>query len=80
MAFAYRATIFIPIPIEQVMMTLNTPMASIELEYLFGVGAHRRMAGQAVSNLFGFFAAFFVDCVALYGKYLTDKRKLKLVV
>jgi len=31
MAFSYRAMIFIPIPIEQVMMTLNTSMDSIEL-------------------------------------------------
>jgi hypothetical protein len=51
------------------MMTLNTPMVSIELEYLFSVGAHRRVTGQAISNLVGFFAAFFVDGVALYGKY-----------
>jgi hypothetical protein len=62
------------------MMTLNTPMVSIELEYLFGVGAHRRVTGQAVSNVVGFFAAFFVDGVAAYGKYLTDKRKIKEVV
>ena len=55
-------------------MTLNPPMASVELEHLFGVGAHRRVTGQAVSDVVGFFAAFFVDGVALYGKYLTDKR------
>ena len=61
-------------------MTLNPPMASIELEYLFGVGAHRRVTGQAVSDLVGFFAALFVDGVALYSKYLTDKRKFKVVV
>ena len=61
-------------------MTLNHPMASIELEHLFGVGAHRRVTGQAVSDLVGFFAAFFVDGVALYSKYLTDKRKFKVVV
>ena len=61
-------------------MTLNTPMVSIELEYLFSVGAHRRVTGQAVSNLFGFFAAFFVDGVALYGKYLPDEREIKVVV
>ena len=61
-------------------MTLNPPMASIELEHLFGVCAHRRVTGQAVSDIVGFFAAFFVDGVALYGKYLTDKRKFKVVV
>ena len=61
-------------------MTLNTPMVSIELEYLFGAGAHRRVAGQAVSDVVGFFAAFFVNGVALYSKYLTDKRKFKVVV
>jgi hypothetical protein len=62
------------------MMTLNTPMVSIELEYLFGVGAHRRVTGQAISNVVGFFAAFFVDGVAMYGEYLTDKRKIKIIV
>jgi hypothetical protein len=80
MACAYNATIFIPIPIEYEMMALNTPMVSIELEHLFSVGAYRRVAGQSVSNFVGFFAAFFVDGVALYGKYLTDKRKFKVVV
>jgi hypothetical protein len=62
------------------MMTLNTPMVSIELEYLFGVGAHRRMTGQSISHFVGFFAAFFVDGVALYGKYLPDEREIKVVV
>ena len=61
-------------------MTLNAPMISIELEHLFGVGAHRRMTGQAVSHLKGFLAAFFVDGVALYGKYLPDEREIKVVV
>ena len=61
-------------------MTLNTPMTSVELEHLFGVGAYRRVAGQSVNNFVGFLAAFFVDCMALYSKYLTGKRELKLVV
>ena len=61
-------------------MTLNTPMVAIELEYLFGVGAHWRMTGQAVSNVIGFFTAFFVDGVAVYGKYLPDKWEIKVVV
>ena len=61
-------------------MTLNTPMVAIELEYLFGVGAHGRVTGQAISNIIGFFAAFFVDGVAMYGKNLPDKRKIKIVV
>ncbi len=61
-------------------MTLNTPMVTIELEYLFGVGAHWRMTAQAVSHIVSFFAAFFVDGVAVYGKYLPDKRKIKVVV
>ena len=61
-------------------MALNAPMVSIELEYLFGVGAHRRVTSQSISHIVGFFAAFFVDGVTLYGKYLTDKRKFKVVV
>jgi len=33
------------------------------------------VTGQAISNVVGFFAAFFVDGVAMYGEYLTDKGK-----
>ena len=61
-------------------MALNAPMVSIELEYLFGVGAHRRVTGQAISNVVGFLSAFFVDGVAVYGKYLTDTREIKIVI
>jgi len=31
-------------------MALNAPMVSIELEYLFGVGAHRRVARRLSEN------------------------------
>ena len=56
-------------------MTLNAPMISIELEHLFGVGAHRRMTGQAVSHLKGFLAAFFVYGVA-FQKYFEFKKRV----
>jgi hypothetical protein len=55
-------------------------MVSIKFEYLFGVSAHWRVTGQTISNIIGFFSAFFVDGVAVYGKYLPDKREIKIVV
>ena len=61
-------------------MTFNPPMVSIEFEYLFGVNTHWRVAGQTISNIISFFSVFFVDGVAMNGKYLPDKREIKVVV
>ncbi len=38
------------------------------------------MAGEAISDFIGFFAGFFDDRVALYGKDLSDKRKVEVAV
>jgi len=54
----------------------HPPMVSIELENVFGVGAHQRVTCQAVRNAVGFFATFFVNRVASYGNYLPDKMKI----
>jgi len=53
-------------------MAFDTPMVTIELEHLFSVGAHRRVAGQAVSNIVGFFAKA--------GRGLQPVRQAKLVI
>ena len=62
------------------MKTFDSPMTSIETEQLFGTGAVRRMAGQAVNEVVGLFAGFFVKGVTLEGKDLADEREIEVVV
>ncbi len=80
MAGAYGAALFIPIPIENIVMAFYAPMLSIEFEDPFGIGALSRATGEAISHFMGFFAGFFDDCVALYGKDLADKGKVEVAV
>jgi len=61
-------------------MAFYAPMASIKFEYLFGIGAHGRVTGEAISDFTGFFAGFFDDRVTLYGKNLSHKGKVEVII
>jgi len=80
MSRAYCAAIFIPIPIEAIVMAFYAPMLSIEVEYPFGIGALYRVTGESISHFTSFFASFFDNRVPLYSEDLADKGKVEVIV
>jgi len=71
---AYRAAIFVPVPIEHIVMAFYAPMTPIKLKYLLSLRAQGRMAGEAIDNFSGFFTGYFDNDVSLNGKDLAEHQ------
>lgn len=74
------ATILIPVPVEDMMTRLNRPMVTIECEHVLGIGAVRRMAGDAISEFPGLSAGFLKDHMAFDDIGLTDAGEVEIIV
>ena len=81
MTFAYAASVFIIIPVKDVMATVfDTPMASVGEEYLLGIYLIRRSAIDTIGDFAGDVAGFFVDGFPFDGKGLADMREVQIGV
>ena len=74
------AAVFIPVPVENVVAGLDTPVVAIEGEQTTRIGGFGGVAGQAIDDLSGFPAGFFVDDIALDRKGLADAGEGQVVV
>ena len=78
-AATYTATIFIVVPIKDVVATLNAPMASIGGENVTCVGFSGRLAGDAIGGLTRAFARLFICAVTFDHESLPDVREVQVV-
>jgi hypothetical protein len=80
-AGADAAAVLVPVPVKDIMAAvLNGPMVAIEGEDALGVGGVGAVAGDAVGELGGDFAALFVDDMTLDEESLADEREIEVVV
>lgn len=81
MSGGYPASIFIIVPVDDVMAAVfDAPMAAVGFKDAFGVGLVRGSAGDAVDNITGVFTGFFVCGFALNHKSLSGIGKGKIAV
>lgn len=74
------ATIFVIVPIDDVVTTLHTPVAPVISKYLLGTGLLDRRAGDAVDTLLALLATLLVDGLTLDHECLAHMRKVQIVV
>ena len=81
MAGAYAATVFVIVPIDNVMATVfDAPVAAVGGQNALRVGLLRGSAGDAIGDFTGVFAAFFICGLPLDEKSLSDVRKVQIAV
>lgn len=81
MSFANPASVFIEIPIQDVMTAVfNGPVAAIDLQQAFRRCLAGFSAGQTVSDLPRIFSRFFVRDVPFNDKSLSDVGEIKIIV
>ena len=78
-ALAYTASIFIVVPIKDVVATLNAPMASIGGENAACVGFSGGLTGDAIGGLTRAFARLFICAVTFDDERLPDVREVQVV-
>jgi len=80
-AGAYSATVFIEIPIQDVVATVfDGPVAAVDGKELLGVCLVGLSAGDAVGYVSGLFSGFFLYRVSLDDKGLPDVREVEVGV
>jgi len=81
MARAYPASVFVIVPIEDVVATvLDAPVATVNLEHTLGVGLFRRSAGDAVSGFGRALAALLLYGLPFDHEGLSYMRKVEVAV
>ena len=81
MAGAYAATVFIIVPIDNVMTAVfDAPVAAVGGKNGFSVGLLRGSAGDAIGDFTGVLAAFFICGLPLDDKRLSHMRKVQIAV
>lgn len=74
------ATVFVIIPVDDVVSALNLPVATVVSQHLFGTLLFRWTAGDPVNHLLALFAALFVDGLTLDHEYLCHMGKVEVSV
>src|ERR1035437_9782455 len=72
--------VFVEVPIEHVVETLDGPMAAIGGEHAFGIGLFGRPAGDADHRFERGFSVFFANYLALDHEDLSHMREVEVVV
>ena len=81
MSFADAASVFIEVPVKNVMATVfDGPMAPVGGEYFFGIGLIGCPAVDTIGDFKGDFAGFFLDRFPFDDKGLADMREVQIVV
>jgi hypothetical protein len=77
---AQGAAVFVPVPVEEVVVAVDAPMGTVECQESRGRGRLRGVAGQAVDGFDGGLAGLFLDGLALDGKGLADAGEVQIAV
>ena len=81
MALADPATVFVIVPIDNVMTAVfDAPVAPVGGQHALRIGLFRSSAGNAISDFTGVLTGFFICGLALDDKSLSDVRKVQIVV
>lgn len=81
MAGSYSTSVFIVIPVDDVMAAVfNTPVAAIDFQNLVGVGLVWRLTGDAVSPFAGNFSRLFVGSLPFDQKDLAKVGEVKIII
>ena len=81
MALADPATVFVIVPIDNVMTAVfDAPVAAVGGEHALWVSLLRGPAGNAIGEFAGVFTGFFICELALDDKSLSDVRKVQIAV
>jgi hypothetical protein len=81
MASTYSATVFIIVPVDDVMAAVfDAPVATVGGKNALWVGLLRGSTGDAVGDFTGVFTAFFICGLSLDDKSLPDVRKVQISV
>jgi len=81
MALAYSASVFVKVPIDNVMAAVfDRPVSPVCGQHLLRVGLLRSLAGDAVGDITGVFTGLFICELALDDKSLPDVRKIQIVI
>ncbi len=81
MAFLNAATIFIIVPVDNVVATvLDAPVFTVVAKHLCGAGLGGRLAGDSIGDVTALPAAFFVQRDAFHHERLPDVGKLQVVI
>ena len=80
MASAQGTAIFIPVPVEDVVMGLDAPVIAIKAKQSGGIGGVRGVVGEAIDGLDGLLPGLLVDGVALDGEDLPNAGEIEVIV
>ena len=81
MAGLYPAAVFVKVPIDNVMTAVfDAPVAAVGGKHALRVGLLRGPAGNAIGDVTGVFAGFFICELPLDDKSLSDMRKVQIAV
>ena len=81
MAGAYAATVFVVVPIEDVVAAIfDRPMPPIHLKDTLGIGLFGGSAGDAVGDFMGVFPGLFVDRFPFDDEGLSDVGEVEVAV
>jgi len=81
MALAYAASVFVIVPIDNVMTAVfDAPVATVGGKHALRVGLLRSSAGNAIGDFTGVFTGFFICGLPLDEKSLSDVRKVQIAV
>jgi hypothetical protein len=79
-AGAQGAAVFVPVPVENVVMGFNASVMAVEGEESSGIGALGGMVGQAIDGFGGDLAGRLLEALARDGEGLSDEGKVQRVV
>ena len=80
-ALAYPATVFVIVPIDNVMAAVfDAPVATVSGKHALRVGLLGSSAGNAIGDFTGVLTGFFICGFALDDKSLSDVRKVQIAV
>lgn len=78
---SYAAAVFVIVPIDNVMTAVfDAPVPAVGGKQALRVGLLRSSAGDAIGDFTGVFTAFFICCLPLDEKSLSDVRKVQIAV
>lgn len=79
-AGAQGAAVLVPVPVEDVVVGLDTPVIAVVGEQARGLGAVGGVVGEAIDGLGGGLAGLLLDGVSLDGEDLSDLGEVQIVV
>ena len=81
MALAYPASVFVIVPIDNVMAAVfDAPVATVDSKHTLRVGFLRSSTCNAIGDFTGVRTCFFICGLPLDEKSLSDMRKVQIVV